>query len=165
MQSRRGFFGVVATVVASVGLQSVGLAGVKVRTRTRVRLEFADAAQSIIRCVARSHRDLDKLADTVRDIVWTPARRSKAAESQVRLYMESYATGMRHKVISRREDGNFQLFFTSNVLLTGTTDIPEKLLAQDIVVYDECNNAVMRKFKTTTKRGRTTTREVTRIED
>lgn len=182
MQTRRGFFGAACAAIAAAHgklTAAADIAAVQV-TRTYIRMQYrantwpsnlAEPLRTtdtptayVVICIGESRRDLVKFVHAMRDVVWAPKLRRKAHKAAVTTYMDAYANML--TCIDRCETtGEYQMLYYTQFLVDCTPDLPTKLLEHGVVLHDDGSNDVMRKFKTTTKRGRTTTREVTRIED
>jgi hypothetical protein len=190
MQTRRGFFGAACAAIAAVSgaLTAVADSTVVQRTRTYIRMQYRantwpanlSAAwpsnmlsqmretpeaptEYVVVCSGSSRRDLVKLVHAMRDAVWAPKLRRQARKSTVKIYMDAYEH-MLTCIDQCKTTGEYQLLFYTNFLVDCTPDLPTKLLEHDVVLHDECTNTVMRRFKSSTKNGRTKTREVIRTE-
>lgn len=181
MQTRRGFFGAACAAIAAVSgaLTAVADSDVVQRTRTYIRMQYrpntypANLPESlrtpdvptefVVVCAGASRRDLVKFVYAVRDSVWSPKERRKADKKTVKTYMEAYEH-MLTCIDQCKTTGEYQMLYYTNFLVDCTPDLPTKLMEHDVVLHDDCTNTVMRRFKSTTKGGRTKTREVIRTE-
>lgn len=185
MQTRRGFFGAACAAIAAVSgaLTAVADSTVVQRTRTYIRMQYrantyppqttlicpvgesglAEPTEYVVVCAGASRRDLVKFVHAMRDVVWPPKERRKAAKHTVKTYMAAY-DHMLTCIDQCKTTGEYQLLYYTTFLVDCTADLPTKLLEHDVVLHDECTNTVMRRFKSSTKNGRTKTREVIRTE-
>ena len=181
MQTRRGFFGAACAAIAAVSgaLTAVADSTVVQRTRTYIRMQYRantypeslperlrtpDApTEYVVICAGASRRDLVKFVHAMRDSVWPPKSRRKASKQTVKTYMDSYEH-MLTCIDQCKTTGEYQMLYYTNFLVDCTPDLPTKLMEHDVVLHDDCTNTVMRRFKSTTKGGRTKTREVIRTE-
>lgn len=181
MQTRRGFFGAACAAIAAVSgaLTAVADSTVVQRTRTYIRMQYQAntwpysipetlrtpdvPTEFVVRCAGASRRDLVKFVHAIRDSVWSPKERRKASKKTVKTYMQSYEH-MLMAIDQCKTTGEYQMLYYTNFLVDCTPDLPTKLLEHDVVLHDDGSNTVMRRFKSSTKNGRTKTREVIRTE-
>jgi hypothetical protein len=181
MQTRRRFFGAAAAalVAASGAVSAVADGTATRRERTYIRMQYRantypasvpvgwrtpDApTEFVVVCEGANRQDLVKFVHAMRDVVWLPKLRRKASSRAVQRYMDAY-DHMVTCIHQCKTSGEYQLLYYTNFLVDCTPDLPAKLLEYDVVLHDGATNTVMRRFKTATKRGRTTTREVVRTE-
>lgn len=180
MQTRRGFFGAACAAIAAVSgaLTAVADSTAIQRTRTYIRMQYRantwpaslpeslrtpDApTEYVVVCTGASRRDLVKFVHALRDAVWSPRERRKAAKQAVKTYMEAYEY-MLTCIDQCETTGEYQMLYYTNFLVDCTPDLPTKLMEYDVVLHDDGTDAVMRRFKSSTKRGRTKIQEVLKV--
>ncbi len=180
MQTRRGFFGAAFAAIAAVSgaLTAVADSTVVQRTRTYIRMQYRantwpanlpeplrtpDApAEYVVICTGARRRDLVKFVQAVRDSVWSPKARRKAAKQPVAMYMYAYEH-MLKGIEQCTTTGEYQMLFYTSFLVNCTPELPAKLMEYDVVLHDDGSNDVMRRFKSSTKNGRTKIQEVLKV--
>ena len=124
-------------------------------------LSLPEESSRVVYVTAPTRREMRHFINSVRDTVWTPAQRADNKISwAVTTYMDAYEN-MQRKVYHTRCN-RWQLACCSTFMFTAVVDLPEKRACCDIDLCDCSDNRIMRKFKCTSKNGRTRTREVTR---
>ena len=116
----------------------------------------------VVVCTGDSRRDLVKFVHAMRDSVWSPKERRKAAKQTVKIYMAAYEH-MVTCIDQCQTTGAYQMLYYTTFLVDCTPDLPAKLMEYDVVLHDDDTNTVMRRFKSSTKNGRTKTKEVHKI--
>lgn len=177
MQTRRGFFGAACAAIAAVSgaLTVVADSTVVQRTRTYIRMQYRASTwpeslpsalrtpdvptEYVVVCAGASRRDLVKFVHAMRDSVWSPKERRRAAKKTVQIYMDAYEH-MLTCIDQCQTTGEYQMLYYTNFLVDCTPDLPTKLMEYDVVLHDGATNTVMRRFKSSTKNGRTKTKEV-----
>ena len=179
MQTRRGFFGAACAAIAAVSGAMTAAADIAVvqRTRTYIRMQyrantwpasFPVALRSqdmpteyVVVCTGSRRHDLEKFVYAMRDTVWSPKLRRKVNKDAVKIYMAAYEH-MLTGIEQCETTGEYQMLYYTTFLVDCTPDLPTKLLEYDVVLHDDGTDTVMRRFKSSTKHGRTKIREVIR---